>query len=104
SLQHAAANDCACSAGGRWPIALCGRTYSVSVVDIARREGIAEVSVPGLHGALAWWLWGLVHILFLLGLRNRVVVAVSWLWSYVTYRSATRLITGSSDGVGKIDA
>ena len=69
-----------------------------SLATIGRKSAIADFGFIRLHGAVAWWLWGLVHILFLLGLRNRVAVAVSWLWSYVTYRPATRLITGSSDG------
>jgi len=69
-----------------------------SLATIGRKSAIADFGFIRLHGALAWWLWGLVHILFLLGLRNRVAVAVSWLWSYFTYRPATRLITGSSEG------
>ena len=48
-----------------------------------------------LRGVIAWWLWGIVHVLFLLGTRNRVAVALNWIWSYVTYRASTRLITGS---------
>jgi NADH dehydrogenase FAD-containing subunit len=35
---------------------------------------------------LAWWHWGLVHVLFLLGSRNRAAVVLNWIWSYVTYR------------------
>lgn len=69
-----------------------------SLATIGRKSAIADFGFIQLHGGLAWWLWGLVHILFLLGIRNRMVVAVSWLWSYVTYRPATRLITGSSEG------
>jgi len=69
-----------------------------SLATIGRKSAIADFRFIRLHGALAWWLWGLVHILFLLGFRNRVAVAGSWLWSYVTYRPATRLITGSSEG------
>jgi NADH dehydrogenase len=69
-----------------------------SLATIGRKSAIADFGFIRLHGAIAWWLWGLVHILFLLGLRNRVAVAVSWLWSYVTYRPATRLITGTSEG------
>jgi NADH dehydrogenase len=69
-----------------------------SLATIGRKAAIADFGFIRLHGALAWWLWGLVHILFLLGLRNRVAVAVTWLWSYVTYRPATRLITGTSQG------
>jgi NADH dehydrogenase len=69
-----------------------------SLATIGRKSAVADFGFIRLHGARAWWLWGLVHILFLLGLRNRVVVALSWLWSYVTYRPTTRLITGLSEG------
>ena len=47
-----------------------------------------------LSGAPAWWVWGVVHILFLSGMRNRVVVALEWFWAYLTYHPSTRLITG----------
>jgi len=46
---------------------------------------------------MAWWLWGIVHVLFLLGSRNRVAVVLNWIWSYVTYRASTRLITGNGN-------
>ena len=48
-----------------------------------------------LSGYFAWWLWGLAHIYFLIGFRNRLSVAISWLWSYVTFQRGTRLITGA---------
>ena len=47
-----------------------------------------------LWGAPAWWLWGLVHVGLLVGIRNRLSTMVNWFWSYLTYRSAVRLITG----------
>jgi len=49
-----------------------------------------------LSGAFAWWLWGLVHVYFLVGLRNRLSVMFDWFWAYLTYRSGTRLITGGT--------
>ena len=48
-----------------------------------------------LSGYFAWWLWGLAHIYFLIGFRNRLSVATSWLWSYLTFQRGTRLITGA---------
>jgi NADH dehydrogenase len=47
---------------------------------------------------VAWLLWGLVHIYFLIGLRNRLVVALDWLWAYLTFQRGARLITGRTDG------
>lgn len=48
-----------------------------------------------MTGTLAWWFWGLVHVFFLVGARNRLTVILNWLWSYITYRPSTRLITGA---------
>ena len=54
-----------------------------------------------LTGWIAWWAWGLVHIYFLIGLRHRLSVALSWLWIYVRDQRAARLITqGSSKVMG----
>jgi NADH dehydrogenase len=47
-----------------------------------------------LRGFLAWVLWSVAHIYFLIGFRNRLVVATNWLWNYVTFQRGTRLITG----------
>jgi NADH dehydrogenase len=49
-----------------------------------------------LKGFLAWVLWSVAHIYFLIGFRNRLVVATNWLWNYVTFQRGTRLITGMS--------
>ena len=49
-----------------------------------------------LTGFVAWVLWGLVHVLFLVGFRNRLTVLADWMWSYVTFQSGARLITGKS--------
>ena len=45
-------------------------------------------------GWIAWLLWGVVHIFFLIGFRNRLVVALDWLWAYLTFQRGARLITG----------
>jgi NADH dehydrogenase len=49
-----------------------------------------------LTGFLAWALWSVAHIYFLIGFRNRFVVVLNWLWNYVTFQRGTRLITGMS--------
>ena len=54
---------------------------------------MAEFGPLKLHGALAWWIWGAVHILFLAGGRNRAAVMLEWGWAYLTYRRGSRLIT-----------
>ena len=49
-----------------------------------------------LKGFIAWLMWCVAHIYFLIGFRNRFVVAINWLWNYVTFQRGTRLITGMS--------
>jgi hypothetical protein len=44
-------------------------------------------------GAPAWWLWGAVHVFFLVGVRNRLSVMLGWMWSYFTFDVGVRLIT-----------
>ena len=66
-----------------------------SLATIGRRAAVAEFGKLRFKGALAWWIWGAAHILFLVGGRNRVIVVVQWLWDYLTFRRGTRLITGA---------
>jgi putative oxidoreductase len=65
-----------------------------SLATIGRRSAVADFGRVLLSGAVAWWLWGAVHILFLAGLRNRISVVVGWVWSYFTFDAGVRLITG----------
>jgi hypothetical protein len=46
-----------------------------------------------LRGAIAWWLWGIVHVLFLVGSRNRVAVVLNWIWSYAFFAMAAGLVS-----------
>ena len=69
-----------------------------SLATIGRRAAVADFGHFKLSGALAWWLWGVVHVLFLSGLRNRVSVVIAWIWAYLTFRSGSRLITGPELG------
>ncbi|HNB26913.1 MAG TPA: NAD(P)/FAD-dependent oxidoreductase, partial [Alphaproteobacteria bacterium] len=65
-----------------------------SLATIGRNAAIADFGWIRLKGRLAWWLWGIAHIYFLIDFRGRLVVALQWLWSYLTYRRGARLITG----------
>ena len=64
------------------------------MATIGRKAAVADFGWLRLSGASAWWLWGVIHVAFLVGLRNRVSVAFDWFWAYLTYNSSTRLITG----------
>ncbi len=59
-------------------------------------RGDAVANVPGLRfgGFFAWLIWIFLHITYLIGFRNRVLVLIEWAWSYVTYARGARLITG----------
>ena len=74
-----------------------------SLATIGRQAAVADFSFIRLRGALAWWLWGAVHIGFLVGGRNRVVVMLGWLWAYLTLRRGTELITGTG-GMAPLEA
>lgn len=64
-----------------------------SLATIGRKAAVADFGRLKLWGAPAWWLWGIVHLLFLSGLRNRIAVVGSWIWAYLTFRNGSRLIT-----------
>ena len=65
-----------------------------NLATIGRQSAVVDFGWLRFSGPLAWWLWGLVHIFFLVGARNRLSVAMEWIWAYLTYHRSTRLITG----------
>jgi putative oxidoreductase len=71
-----------------------------SLATIGRKAAVADFGRVRIAGAAAWWLWGLVHLGFLVGVRNRVSVMFDWFWAYLTLRSGTRLITGAPAAAG----
>lgn len=64
-----------------------------SLATIGKRTAIADFGFIQLKGRLAWWLWGIAHIYFLIGVRSRVSVAWSWVWSFLSGQNSARLIT-----------
>ena len=66
-----------------------------SLATIGRASAVAELGRLRFSGFLAWFVWLAVHIMFLVGFRNRVLVFLEWLWSYLTYDRGARLITGA---------
>ena len=67
--------------------------HSGNLATIGKRSGVIDFGWIKFRGWLAWWIWGLAHIYFLIGLRNRLAVALSWLWIYVTGTRSACLIT-----------
>jgi NADH dehydrogenase len=70
-----------------------------NMATIGRASAVADLGYVRLKGWLAWLAWVFVHIMNLIGFRNRVVVLVQWAWAYFSYQRAIRLITGGdTDG------
>jgi NADH:ubiquinone reductase (H+-translocating) len=65
-----------------------------SMATIGRAHAIAMIGNTKLKGFIAWLAWLFVHILFLVGFRNRLMVLIQWAWAYFTYDRGARLITG----------
>lgn len=65
-----------------------------TLATIGRAAGVAQFRKVHISGLLAWLAWLFVHIFFLIGFRNRIIVLVQWAWSYLTYERGARLITG----------
>ena len=63
------------------------------LATIGRRAAVVELGPLRLKGFIGWLFWSVVHIYFLIGLRNRFVVAVTWMWGYITFQRGARLIT-----------
>ena len=63
------------------------------LATIGRRAAVVDFGRLRVKGWLAWWFWGIVHVYFLINARSRMIVAIEWLWSYLTYDRGARLIT-----------
>jgi len=70
------------------------------LATIGRNKGIAWIGRLKFSGALAWLLWALVHVMFLIGFRNRLLVMIEWAWLYFFFDRGARLITGDSPKPG----
>jgi NADH dehydrogenase len=67
--------------------------HSGNLATIGKRAAVIDFGWIKVRGYIAWWIWGLAHIYFLIGVRNRLAVALSWLWIYVTGTRSACLIT-----------
>ena len=75
-----------------------------SLATIGRAAAVAQFGKFELSGYFAWLAWLFIHILFLIGFRNRLLVMIQWAWSYLTYERGARLITGSDELPGWTEA
>ncbi len=68
-----------------------------TLATIGRAAAVADFGAIHISGFIAWLAWLFVHILYLVGFRNRLLVLIEWGWSYFTYERSARLITGSAE-------
>jgi NADH:ubiquinone reductase (H+-translocating) len=68
-----------------------------NLATIGRAAAVAEFGKVHVSGFLAWLSWLFIHIFFLIGFRNRIMVMIQWAWSYLTYERGARLITGDQN-------
>ena len=68
-----------------------------NLATIGRQAAVVDFGWVRFSGALAWWLWGVAHVFFLVDTRKRLSVAIEWFWAYLTYKRGTRLITGGRE-------
>ena len=73
--------------------------HAGSLAQIGKKHAVIDFGRFKLRGTLAWWIWGIAHIYFLIGLRNRLSVAISWLWIHARDQRAARLITQGSSKI-----
>jgi NADH:ubiquinone reductase (H+-translocating) len=68
-----------------------------SLATIGRAAAVAQFGKLHISGFVAWLSWLFIHIFFLIGFRNRLIVMFQWAWSYFTYQRSARLITGDAN-------
>ncbi len=68
-----------------------------TMATIGRSKAIAHLAGLKFKGLIAWMMWLGLHVFFLIGFRNRIVVMLEWFWAYLTRERSARLITGDAD-------
>lgn len=82
-------------AGASSPAPFRYRNYG-NLATIGRKSAVIDFGFLHLRGFIAWVIWSFAHVYFLIGFRNRLIVALNWLWAYFTFQRGARLITGPS--------
>lgn len=94
--QHVARTIRAALAGKKSPGAFKYKDFG-NLATIGRHSAVIDFGFIHIKGLIAWWLWGVAHVYFLIGARNRSLVATQWFFNYLSYSRAARLIVGSDD-------
>ncbi len=90
-----AARQIQAALAGRSPLPAFHYRHFGSLATIGRNSAVIDLGRLHLKGRLAWWIWGIAHVYFLIGARNRLLVATHWFFNYLTYGRGARLIVGS---------
>lgn len=80
-------------AGNETPQPPFAYKHAGDLATIGRKSAVVKLNKLKLTGFTGWLFWSVAHIYFLIGIRNRLMVAMTWLWSYITYQRGARLIT-----------
>jgi NADH dehydrogenase FAD-containing subunit len=83
---------------GTAPPPLFSYRHHGSLATIGRNNAVGDFRWVTLTGWPAWLVWSVAHIFFLIGFRSRIVVALDWLWAYVTFRRGARIILAETAG------
>ena len=75
-----------------------------TMATIGRKHAIADIGPLHFSGLLAWFAWLAVHLLLLIGFRNKIVVLVQWFYSYITFRRGARIIIGEAEHRDEVEA
>lgn len=82
---------------GKKPPKPFGYKHYGNLATIGRKSAVVDFGAWRLSGFPAWALWSVAHVYFLIGLKNRIIVALNWAWNYMTFQRGARLITGKID-------
>lgn len=75
-----------------------------TMATIGRTHAIADIGPLHFGGVMAWLAWLVVHLMLLIGFRNKLVVLIQWFYSYVTFRRGARIIIGQADHREAVEA
>jgi NADH dehydrogenase len=82
---------------GQAPTAPFAYRHYGELATVGRKSAVVSIGRLRVKGFIGWLFWSFLHVYFLIGVRNRFVVAFSWLWNYVTWQRGARLITNADE-------
>ena len=68
-----------------------------ALATIGRMKAVIQYKRFRMSGGLAWWIWLVAHIWFLIGFRNRLSVMIDWAWAYLSHERTARIILGRDE-------